>query len=205
MAYPTSPLVACPQCDALQLEPGLVAGGAADCVRCGAELYRYKPGSIDHTLAFLLAASVVFVFANVYPLLEMDARGLRSLTTIFGTVRALDTAGMPSVALLVFATALLLPVVELAAMLYMLLPLRLGWVPPGLRISFRVVNAVQFWGMAEVFLLGSLIAFVKLKDIAAVHPGIALYAMAAFVFLLTAADAWYEPRAVWHCARELSE
>ena len=205
MAYPTSPLVACPQCDALQLEPGLVPGGAADCVRCGAELYRYKPGSIDHTLAFLLAASVVFVFANIYPLLEMDARGLRSLTTIFGTVRALDTAGMPSVALLVFATALLLPAVELAAMLYMLLPLRLGRVPPGLRIAFRVVNAVQFWGMAEVFLLGSLIAFVKLKDIAAVHPGIALYAMAAFVFLLAAADAWYEPRAVWHCARELSE
>jgi paraquat-inducible protein A len=205
MPYPTSPMVACPQCDALQLEPGLVPGGSADCVRCGAELYRYKPGSIDHTLAFLLAAAVVFAFANIYPLLEMDARGLRSLTTVFGTVRALDAAGMPSVALLVFVTALLLPVVELAAMLYMLLPLRLRIVPPGLRIAFRVVNAVQFWGMAEVFLLGALISFVKLKDIATVHPGIALYAVGAFVFLLTAADAWYEPRAVWHCARELSE
>lgn len=196
-------LVACPECDALQRQPDLVPGGSADCVRCGAELYRYKPHSIDRTLAFLLAAAIVLVFANIYPLLEMDARGLRSSTTIFGTVTGLSEAGMPSVGLLVLATALALPVVELAAMLYMLAPLRLGRVPPGLRFAFRIVNVVQFWGMAEVFLLGALISFVKLKDIAAVHPGIALYALGGFVFLLAAADAWYEPRAVWHRAREL--
>jgi paraquat-inducible protein A len=203
MAFPTPPLVACPECDALQREPALVPGGSADCIRCGAELYRYKPGSIDRTLAFLLGAAIVLVFANLYPLLEMDARGLRSSTTIYGTVRALVEQGAPSVAMLVLATALALPVIELAAMLYMLLPLRLRRVPPGLRIAFRIVNVVRFWGMAEVFLLGTLIAFVKLKDIAPVHPGVALYALGVFVFLLAAADAWYEPRAVWHCAREL--
>lgn len=203
MAFPTTPLVACPECDALQREPALVPGGSADCIRCGAELYRHKPGSIDRTLAFLLGAAIVLVFANLYPLLEMDARGLRSSTTIYGTVSALVEQGTPSVAMLVLATALALPVIELAAMLYMLLPLRLRRVPPGLRIAFRIVNVVQFWGMAEVFLLGTLIAFVKLKDIAPVHPGVALYALGVFVFLLTAADAWYEPRAVWHCAREL--
>jgi paraquat-inducible protein A len=203
MAFPITPLAACPECDALQREPALVPGGSADCIRCGAELYRYKPGSIDRTLAFLLAAAIVLVFANVYPLLEMDARGLRSSTTIYGTVSALVEQGTPSVAMLVLATALVLPVVELAAMLYMLLPLRLRRVPPGLRIAFRIVNVVQFWGMAEVFLLGTLISFVKLKDVAPVHPGIALYALGVFVFLLAAADAWYEPRAVWHCAHEL--
>ncbi len=203
MASTETPFVACPECDALQREPALVPGGSADCIRCGAELYRFKPGSIDRTLAFLLAAAIVLVLANVYPLLEMDARGLRSRTTLFGTVTALAHAGMPSVGVLVLVTALALPVVELAAMLYMLLPLRLRRIPPGLRIAFRIVNLAQFWAMAEVFLLGTLISFVKLKDIAAVHPGLALYAMGVFVFLLAAADAWYEPRAVWHCAREL--
>jgi paraquat-inducible protein A len=181
-----------------------VAGGCADCVRCGAELYRHKPRSIDETLAFLLAAAVVFVFANVFPLMEMDARGLRSATTILGTVQALDVAGMPSVGMLVFATVLLLPVLELAAMTYMLLALRLRVVPPGLRAAFRIVDAIRPWGMAEVFVLGALIAFVKLKDIATVHPGVALYAMGGFVFLLAAADASYEPRAVWRRARELA-
>lgn len=204
MPYPTSPLVACPQCDALQLEPALVPGGCADCVRCGAELYRYKPGSIDRSLAFLLAAAILFAFANIYPLMEMDARGLRSSTTLWGTVSALAEQGEPGVGAVVFATALALPVVELGAMIYMLLPLRLGRVPPGLRYAFRLVGRVRVFGMAEVLLLGALIAFVKLKDIASVHPGIALYALAAFVFLLAAADAWYEPRAVWHRARELA-
>ena len=78
------------------------------------------------------------MFANAYPLLEMDARGLTSLTTIFGTVRALGAEGMPSVAVLVFATALLLPAIELGAMLYMLVPLRLRFVPPGLLGLFEV-------------------------------------------------------------------
>jgi paraquat-inducible protein A len=197
------PLVACPDCDFLQHEPALVRGGCADCRRCGAELYRHRPRSIDHTLAFLLAAAVVFAFANVYPLMEMDARGLVSTTTLLGTVRTLHVEGMTSVAALVFMTALFFPTLELAAMTYILLPLRFGTVPPGLRAAFRTVNAVRIWGMAEVFVLGSLIAFVKLKDIASVHPGIALYAMGVFVLLLAAADATFEPRSVWRCAREL--
>lgn len=197
------PLVACPECDGLQREAALEPGGCANCFRCGAELFRLKPRSIDHTLAFLLAAAVLFAFANAFPLMEMDARGLVSTTTLAGTVRALQKDGEPSVAGLVFATAILFPAVELAAMTYMLAGLRLRVVPPGLRIAFRIVNAVRPWGMAEVFVLGSLIALVKLKDVAAVHPGIGLYATGAFVFLLAAADAAYDPRAVWRCAREL--
>lgn len=203
MPTATAPLVACPECDLLQREPALVPGGSADCARCGAELYRNKAHSLDHTLAFLLAAAVVFAFANAFPLLEMDARGLRSVTTIIGTVTALHREGMPSVAVLVLATAIVFPALELAAMTYMLMGLRLRILPPGLRIAFRIVDAVRPWGMAEVFLLGSLIALVKLRDVATVHPGIALYATGAFVMLLAAADASYEPRSVWRCAGEL--
>ncbi len=199
----TTPLIACPECDRLQREPPLVPGGSADCVRCGAELFRYKPRSIDQTLAFVLAAAIVFVFANVFPLMEMEAAGLRSTTTLFGTVRALQQAGMPSVAVLVLLTAILLPALELAAMGYILLPLRLRRVPAGLRGTFRALCLVRPWGMAEVFILGALVAFVKLRDVAAVHSGVALYALGGFVLLFAAADAAFEPRAVWHCAREL--
>jgi paraquat-inducible protein A len=198
-----SPLVACPECDFLQREPALVPDGCAECARCGAELYRYKPHSIDHTLAFVLAAAIVFALANAYPLMEMDTKGLRTATTIFGTVRALADAGMPSVALLVLATAIVFPALELAAIAYMLLPLRLGIVPRGLRAAFRLVNGVRPWAMTEVFILGALVAFVKLRDIATVQAGVALYAIGAFVVLLAAADASYESRAVWHREREL--
>ncbi len=198
-----APLAACPDCDLLQRVPVLVSGGTADCARCGAELLRCHPRAIDHTLAFLLAAGIVFAFANIFPLMAMDARGLRASATLLGTADTLYRHGEASVAALVLFTAILFPLAELAAMTYILLPLRLGEVPPGLRIAFRIVDAVRPWGMAEVYILGALIAFVKLHDIARVEPGIALYALGGFVMLLAAADAAYEPRAVWKRAREL--
>src|SRR5215472_15987209 len=100
------PLVACPECDLLQREPDLVAEGCADCARCGAELFRNKPHSIDYTLAVIAAAVSVFVYANAFPLMDMDASGLHSSTTLMGTVRGLEQAGMPSFSLLVLATAI---------------------------------------------------------------------------------------------------
>jgi paraquat-inducible protein A len=200
---PSSSLVACPDCDLLQRAPALVPEGCADCARCGAELFRSKPHSIDYTLAFLAAAAIVFAYANAFPLMDMDASGLRSRTTLLGTVTALEQSGMPSVSLLVFATAILFPAIELAAMAYMLLPLRLGHVPAGLRFAFRVVEWVRPWAMVEVFVLGALVAYVKLNDVAPVHVDPAFYALGLFVFLLAAADATFEPRAVWHCLREL--
>src|SRR5215831_8878273 len=140
MTSTTPPLIACPDCDLLQHAPDLVSEGCADCVRCGAELFRCKPHSLDYTLAFLAAAAIVFLYANAFPLMEMDASGLRSSTTLMGTVTGLQHAGMTSIALLVFATAILIPALELAAMAYMLAPLRLGHIPPGLRFAFRVVK-----------------------------------------------------------------
>jgi paraquat-inducible protein A len=199
----TPPLVACPECDLLQREPALVPEGCADCVRCGAELFRNKPHSIDYTLAFLAAATIVFIYANVFPLMDMDARGLRSSTTLLGTATALQEAGMPSVSLLVLATAILFPAVELGGMAYMLLPLRLGHVPPGLRFAFRTVEWVRPWCMVEVFVLGALVAYVRLNDVAPVRVDPAFYALGLFVFLLAAADATFEPRAVWHCVCKL--
>lgn len=203
MTPTTPPLAACPECDLLQREPDLVSEGCADCARCGAELFRNKPHSIDYTLAFIAAAAIVFLYANAFPLMDMDASGLRSSTTLAGTVTALGKAGMPSVSLLVLATAILFPALELGAMTYMLLPLRLGRIPPGLRLAFRIVEWVRPWCMVEVFVLGALVAYVKLNDVAPVHVDPAFYALGLFVFLLAAADATFEPRAVWRCVCRL--
>lgn len=203
MRQETALLVACPECDLLQRAPPLVHHGCADCARCGAELFRDKPHGIEHTLAFLLAAAIAFVLANVFPLIELDANGLRRSSTLFGTASALHEAGMTSVAILVFATAILFPAIEIGAMLWMLLPLHFRRVPWGLRGAFRVVAFIRPWGMVEVFILGALVSFVKLHDMAAVHPDVALFAVGGFVMLLAAADASFEPRAVWRCAREL--
>jgi paraquat-inducible protein A len=197
MTTNTTRLTACPECDCLQREVALPENGQAECVRCGAELWRNKPDSLDRTLAFLMGAAVLFLVANAFPIMRLDAQGLETSSTLAGTAWALHREGMNSVALLVFCTAILAPTLEVALMLYLLVPLRFGVVPHGLSVAFRIVSGIEPWGMVEVFMLGALVALVKLKHIATVHPGAALYAMAGFIMMLSAAAASFEKRALW--------
>lgn len=192
-----SSLIACHECDLLQREVVLPPRGAARCRRCDMVLYRNLPDSLDRTLALALAAAVLFVVANAFPIVGLDAQGNRTSTTLFGAVRTLHDDGMTSVAALVFVTTILMPAVELGAMLYMLLPLKLGRVPHGLRAMFRAVQAVRPWGMVEVFILGTLVSLAKLAHLASVVPGIALWSFAALMVLLAAIAAAFDPRSLW--------
>lgn len=203
MTTNTSRLTACPECDCLQREVAVPENGQAECVRCGAELWRNKPASLDRTLAFLMGAAMLFFVANMFPIMRLDAQGLETSSTLAGTAWALHKEGMSSVGVLVFVTAVLAPTLEVGLMLYLLVPLRLGFVPRGLPIAFRIVDAIEPWGMVEVFMLGALVALVKLRHIATVHPGAALYAMAGFIMLLSAAAASFENRALWERVDEL--
>ena len=190
-------LIACHECDLLQREIILPPGGVACCRRCGGVLYRNKPDSLDRTLALTLGAAVLFILANMFPVVGLDAQGTRISTTLFGTVRTLHDQNMTSVALLVFTTTILMPALDIGAMLYMLLPLRLGRVPHGLPAMFRLVHAVRPWGMVEVFMLGTLVSLAKLSHIAAVLPGVALWSFGILMFLLAASAASFEPRDFW--------
>lgn len=190
-------LIACDECDLLQRETQLPEHGEAECARCGAKLYRDKPQGLDNALAFLLAAAVVFVFANAFPLMELDARGLSSDATLFDTAYELHEFGMTSVALLMFATTILFPALVLGAFLYLLLPLRLGHVPRGVGHVFRFIHTIRPWAMVEVFMLGALVSLVKLTQIATVYPGIALFAVGAFIMLFAAGESSFEPREMW--------
>lgn len=201
----TNNLVACAECDALQREPTLPAGGTAHCVRCGAELYRNKPGSLDHTLAFVIAAAVAFIIANAYPLMGLDARGILTGATLLDCAAALWDHDMPSVAVLVFVTTWLMPLAQLVGMLYMLVPLKLGTLPPRIHFAYRVVNWAQPWAMVEVFLLGALVSLVKLTQVAKVVPEAGIYALGAYVMLLAAAVSAFEPRELWRRVEELGE
>lgn len=196
-------LIACRECDLLQREVPLVKGATAHCARCGAELFRHHPGGLDRTLALFIAAAIAFVIANVYPIMELDAKGIETSATIFDTARELHEFGMTSVAVLVFVTAILAPALELSLLIFMLVPLKLGYVPRTLPLAFRIAHATRPWGMLEVFMLGALVALVKLKDIATVIPDMALYAMGAFVLLLAAAESSFEPQALWKRAEGL--
>ena len=120
----TVQLIACHDCDLLQREIPLKPGCAARCGRCGAVLYRNATDSIERTLAYTLAAALMFVVANVFPIFAIEIKGAYSEISLLGAVRSLWNQQMPFISLLVFLTTVLIPALELVSMTYLLLPLK---------------------------------------------------------------------------------
>lgn len=203
MATTTNNLLACPECDALQRMPALAHGSTAACVRCGAEVVRNNPDSLEHTLAFMVGAAVAFACANAFPLMELDAQGIPSSSTIYGLVEALFASGWPSVAVLVLVTVIVVPAAQIATALYLLVSIKLGRVPRMLRPAVVTLDWIWRWGMVEVFFLGALLSMVKLTQLASVHIGIALYALGAYVLLLSGAVAAFDSHSLWRRVEEL--
>ncbi len=200
-----SPLItACPECDLLQLEIELPPSGAARCRRCGALLYRNIRQSLDRTIAFLLAAAVLYLVANLFPIVGVNAQGERSSTTLFGAVYVLYKHEMPAVAFMMLVTTILAPALEITAMLYLLLPVRAGRIPAGFARIFRAVQEVKRWNMVEVLLLGLLVSLVRLTRFTDVTPDLALWSFAGLTFLMTAAAASFDPHEIWARAESLS-
>ena len=185
-------LVACPECDALHRRRPLMRGDKARCVRCGTVLYRNPRLRPDQLLPLVACALVTFGIANFFPIVDLHVQGLHSSSTLFGSIRALWGEERQMVAGLVFATTLLFPLVDLSAMLALLLMSRLGR-PAAL---WRFVQALRPWGMIEVFMLGVLVALVKLSHLAHVLPGVALWAFAALTILM-AIILSFDPRSLW--------
>ena len=190
-------VIACHECDLLQREVPLPKGGIVRCGRCGAELYRSHPDSFERTLALTAGAIVLFVIANSFPIIGLNIQGQVIQTSLFHTAQTLWNDGMRSVGTLVFVTTILMPALQLLALTYLLLPLRLGRTPSHFAFVFRMLQAVKPWGMVEVLMLGVLVSLVKLAKLAGVVPGIALWSFAALMFVMAAVAAVFDPRDLW--------
>ena len=190
-------LIACHYCDLLQREIPLNPGCTASCSRCGAVLYRNATDSIDRTLAYTLAAIMLFVVANAFPIFAIEMQGDRSAISLYGAVLSLWDQRMKSISLVVMITTIVIPAVELLSMAYLLLPLKFRRLPVGYTLFLRTLQYVQPWGMVEVLLLGMLVSLVKLSNNFEVIPGVALWSFALLTLLLAAAAASFSARDVW--------
>ena len=192
-----TPLIACPHCDLLQRAIPLPVGSTASCRRCSGVLYRGHSDNLDRPLGFTLAAAILFVIANAFPIVGLEVWGQGTAATLFGTARALYEQDMRPLAALVFVTTIVVPAVQLTAMAYLLVPLRFGSVPRHVPAALRLLQAVRPWGMVEVFLLGLLVSLVKLGGVANVVPGVALWSFGALLVMIAAAVASFDARSIW--------
>ena len=197
MNHDQRPLIACHHCDLLQREIALPPKGAASCSRCGTLLYRNLPDSLNRSLALAVGAAVLFLMANSFPLLGIALQGDGNDINLLQAVRSLWGQGMHLISAVVFVTTVLVPALELTVLLYLLAPLRFGYVPGGAPLAMRLLRTIKPWSMQEVFMLGILVSLVKLVKDFRIIPGVALWSFGALTLVLAALASSFNPRDVW--------
>jgi len=194
---PRDAMTLCPECRLLQRIPPLPRGGVARCPRCGCQLHRQRPDSLEPALALTLAGVILFAVANSFPFLAFQMQGQTTETTLASGVLSLFTAGRWELAAVVGFTSMVAPGLQLALLSAVLVPLKLGRLPAWVARLFRYSRSLTPWGMMDVFMLGILVAVVKLSDLATLIPGTSLFAFAVLIFVLAGAQASLDPDIVW--------
>ncbi|WP_165982721.1 paraquat-inducible protein A [Dankookia rubra] len=190
-------VIACDGC-------GLVSQAAdgASCPRCAAQLRLRRPGSVARGWALIIAATILYLPANAYPVMIITTLGRETPHTILGGAEDLVGAGLWPLALLVFCASILVPVLKLLGLGVLLVAARRGASRRlrDLTRLHRLVNAVGRWSMIDVFMLATLVALVQAGLIASIAPGLGAPAFAAVVVLTMLAAEGFDARLIWDAA-----
>lgn len=177
-------MLVCSQCDALFSQVRLRPSERVLCSRCGHELFREARRRYHALLPIVITALITFLLCNLFPIVEIQIRGLSRQTTLYESTWVLWQDGRHLAALMVFLPTIAFPALELSLMFFVLWYLRLGQRPPGFSRAIRFIQHIRPWGMLEVFMLGVVASLVKLASMATLVPGIALWSFAAMTVLV---------------------
>ena len=198
---PSEALLICEHCDTVYRRRTLVRGDVARCACCHAELERHHGLSLTALLALVLTAMIVFVQANMWPIVTLGLNGQFNGATLWGTIIAMWQQQAQVVSVLAAATLFFFPLTKMLLLGWLLWFARLGRRAPGFVPMMVVLHHLQPWTMSEVFVLGALVAIVKAHlyfDVVA-DPGI--YAYAALTLLITI-FAGVDMRQLWELTPE---
>jgi paraquat-inducible protein A len=169
------------------------------CPRCGEELSFRKSASLQRTWAFLIAAAICYVPANVLPVLTtVTATGSDSDTIMQGVVLLWSPTGWP-LSLIVLVASIMIPSAKILALAYLLITVQrgsLGNNTERVRL-YRMVEFVGRWSMVDVFVDAFTVSLVQLQPLMSVEPGPGLFFFAAVVVLTMLAVESFDPRLIW--------
>jgi paraquat-inducible protein A len=195
LADPT--LVACLHCDLMQRLPELGPGESARCPRCDKVLWRRGVDVLNRTLALAVAAGILYLIANLAPMIGLQIVGRSASTTVFGGVLQLWRDGRETVAVLVLFTVIVAPALQIGFLMAIVLGAQRPRPPHWVALLLRFHPTTQIWSMIEVMLIGVLVALVKIAELATVVPGLALYALGGVAVLFASIQTVFEPHEVW--------
>jgi paraquat-inducible protein A len=193
------PMVDCETCG-LVLASGHVSSA---CPRCGAWIERRKPGSLRRTTALVITGFLLYVPANVLPVLSIERFGHDQPNTILRGVSELLSAGLWPLAIIVFAASVFVPLIKLFGLTLMLILTgrrsRL-WLIGRTRL-YRMIDLIGRWSSIDLFMISILVALVRFGTLTSVRAESGATAFAAVVVVTMLASRSFDPRLMWDAAR----
>jgi paraquat-inducible protein A len=189
-------VIECPLCGLLNRTSDL---GQPVCCRCATALEARKPDSLARTWAYLLAAAILYVPANLYPVLRTQTIAGSEADTILQGVVLLWRSRSWLLAVLVFFASIMVPLIKLLALTLLLVSIhrRTSWHLLERARLFRLLEWVGRWSMLDIFVVAILVALVHLRALATVEAGPGALAFGAVVVLTMLAAQAFDPRLLW--------
>jgi len=176
-------IMLCPECDLLLKPVPAQEGLKILCPRCGGVLDAPKKNSVEKVLALTSTGMLLYAPALFLPLLTFDAAGLESTGSIVDSCLALFHTGFYFTGLMVFLTAVFIPLVKLLVLFTVAGMIYTGRSTRKTAVLFRYYHHMDEWGMLEVYMIGVLVTIIKMLHMAKVEYDVGFY---CFIGLLTA-------------------
>ncbi|MFF7400048.1 paraquat-inducible protein A [Achromobacter sp. NPDC008082] len=196
-------LVACEHCDSVYRRCTLAAGEVARCRRCDAVLARANPLDVDRWLALTVTTAIVFLIANVCPIVRISLNGMHRQATLWEFAWALAQGSVAPLAIVAGLVMILVPLAQIVLLSWVLSYARVGRRAPGFARALRTLACLRPWSMVEVAIFGILVAIIKLVSLVEVTLGAGVWATAALMVLLTVI-AHRDLSALWDQTEEVS-
>jgi len=197
-SLPIEQLVACHECDLLMRKPVLQDGESAECPRCGYELFSHRHRVVRRSMALVLTALFLYVPANFLPIMQLNLLGQTSQDTVWSGVVGLYESGMQGIAVVVFLCSMAVPLLKLLCQLLVLLSIRMDFARSYGLLLYRIYHHMREWGMLEVYLMGILVAMVKLMDLADLSLGLGLFCFIALLLVQVWLEVTMAPHQIWN-------
>ncbi|HEX7339113.1 MAG TPA: paraquat-inducible protein A [Rhodanobacteraceae bacterium] len=175
-------------------------GQLGACPRCHATLHRRKPDSVARTWALLIAAAILYIPANVVPVMRTVSLFSASDNTILSGVVELWKVGSPDLAVIVFFASIMVPMLKFIALAWLLVSVqrrRARWPQRQRSKLYRIVEHMGYWSMLDVFVVTLLTGAVQLAPLAQVVPLPGIIWFALVVVLTVLASQSFDPRLIW--------
>ncbi|WP_153076178.1 paraquat-inducible protein A [Paraburkholderia bonniea] len=190
-------LLACHACG--QLAPRQRDASAQHCLRCGSALHSRNPNSLTRTWALLIAAALLYIPANLLPIMHTASLVGDEDDTIMSGVVYFWTSGDWPLSIIVFVASILVPMLKLSVLVLLAFTAqrRSRWRQLERTRLYRIVERVGRWSMLDIFVVTLTVALVRFKSLAVITAGPGAIAFGSVVILTMLASMQFDPRLIW--------